>query len=55
MATKELSTEKIAKYEDILKRSAFFSEKESLTKEERIEYKSYALKKVLKLKKYVRN
>lgn len=54
---KELSPEKTAAYDNILSKSKIDDEvkAEKLTKEEKIELKSYAIKKALKLKKYVRN
>lgn len=54
---KELSQEKKNKYDKILSDSSVNSEiKEGkLTEEEKIEIKSYAINKALKLKKYVRN
>lgn len=51
---KELSQKKIDKYDKILKDSSIDVEKDKLTKEEKVELKSYAIKKALKLKKYVR-
>ena len=43
------------KYDKILKDSSINKEIKNLTKEEKVELKSYAIKKALKLKKYVRN
>jgi hypothetical protein len=53
--TKELSPEKLAKYDDILSKSSIAKEAKNLTKDELVELKSYAIKKALKLKKYVRD
>lgn len=55
MATKTLKKIKTDKYDAIARDSSLFAEKGKLTKEEKIEYKSYNIKKNLKLKKYVRN
>ncbi len=52
---KELTKEKTDKYDKILKDSSIFAEADKLTKEKKTEIKSYAIKKALKLKKYVRN
>ena len=55
--TKELTKVKTDKYDKILKDSSIDSEvkADKLTQEEKVEIKSYAIKTVLKLKKYVRN
>jgi len=57
MAIKELSQAKITKYDKILKDSSIDAEVKAnkLTQEEKIEIKSYAIKKALKLQRYVRN
>lgn len=52
---KTLSKIKTDKYDKILKDSSINSEIEKLSKEEKIELKSYAMKKAVKIKKYVRN
>jgi len=52
---KTLSKTKTNKYDKILTDSSINVEIEKLTKEEKIELKSYAMKKAVKLKKYVRN
>lgn len=53
---KELSQEKLDKYDKILKDSSIEAEKDKLTKDELVEIKSYAITKKLKLNhKYVRN
>lgn len=52
---KELTRKKIIKYDKILKDSSIDAEKNKLTKEKKVELKAYAIKKALKLKKYVRN
>jgi len=54
---KELSKTKTDKYDKILLESSIDAEIKAgkLTKEERVELKSHAIKKALKLKKYVRN
>lgn len=52
---KTLSKEKTDKYDKILKGASVNNEIEKLTKEEKIELKSYSMKKAIKLKKYVRN
>jgi hypothetical protein len=52
---KTLSKTKTDKFDKILKESSVEGEKDKLSKDEKIELKSYAIKKVLKLKKYVRN
>ena len=50
-----LSKEKTDKYDKILNDSSIDGEVSKLTKEEKVELKSYAIKKALKIKKYVRN
>ena len=54
---KKLSQAKIKKYDKVLKDSTMNEEikRGKLSKEEKIELKSHAIKKALKLKKYVRN
>lgn len=53
---KELSKTKTDKYDKILKDSSIDAEKDKLTKEEKVELKSHAIVKAIKLKtKYVRN
>lgn len=54
---KELSQEKKDKYDKILKNSKIDDEVKAgkLTKEEKVEIKSYAIKKALKIKTYARN
>ena len=53
---KTLDTTKTDKFDKILKDSSIDKEiKKGMTKEEKVELKSYAIKKALKLKKYVRN
>lgn len=52
---KLLDKKKTYKYDKILKDSSVEREKDKLSKEEKIELKSYAAQKALKLKKYVRN
>lgn len=52
---KELTKTKTDKYNKILKDSSIDAEKDKLTKEERVELKSYAITKALKKKKYARN
>lgn len=54
---KELLKRKTDKYNKILEKSSINDEvkADKLTKEEKEEIKAYAIKKVLKLKKYVRN
>ena len=51
----KLSKTKTDKYDKILKDSSIDNEVKNLTKVEKIELKSYAITKALKLKKYVRN
>jgi len=55
--SKELSKTKTDKYDKILEDSSIDNEIKAgkLTNEEKIELKSYAIKKAVKLKKYVRN
>lgn len=56
---KELDQNKLDKFENVLKVSKIDDEikdkKSKLSKEEKIELKAYAIKKALKIKKYVRN
>ena len=52
---KELTKNKTDKYDKILKDSSIYKEKDKLTTDELVELKSYAIKKALKLKKYVRD
>ena len=52
---KTLSKEKTDKYDKILKDSSIDAEISKLSKEEKIDLKSYAMKKAVKIKKYVRN
>jgi len=51
----KFSKEKTGKFDKILKDSSIEKEAKKLAKEELVELKSYAIKKALKLKKYVRN
>lgn len=53
----KLDKTKTDKYDNILKDSSIDAEikNEKLTKEEKVELKSHAITKTLKLKKYVRN
>ena len=52
---KELPKEKTNKYDLAITNGIDKEIKKGMTKEEMVELKSYSIKKVLKLKKYVRN
>ena len=52
---KELTKEKTDKYDKIILSGIDKEIKKGMTQEEKVELKSYAIKKALKLKKYVRN